>query len=54
MKNKMHPIQIYVPNELLAKLRELRQFGFSPSAVLREAAITAVDSKLEKARKVGL
>ena len=54
MKNKMHPIQIYVPAELISKLKELREFGFSPSAVIREAAVNAVNSKLEKARKADL
>jgi hypothetical protein len=54
MKNKMIPIQIYVPAELVAKLKELREHGFSPSAVIREAAVHSVNSKLEKARRAGL
>ena len=54
MKNKMKPIQIYVPAELVEKLKELREFGFSPSAVMREAAVNAVNGKLEKAKRAGL
>ena len=53
-KRNLRPIQLRVPEELVAKLDELKKHGFSPAAVLREAAIAAVDSKLEKAKKAGI
>ena len=56
MENRKNlvPLQIRVPESLLKKLAELKQHGFSPSAVLRDAAIAAVDEKLEKAKKAGI
>lgn len=55
MENKnLVPLQIRVPESLVKKLAELKQHGFSPSAVLRDAAIAAVDEKLEKAKRAGL
>lgn len=55
MKNKnLHPIQIRVPESLLAKIAELKSYGFSPAEVLRQGAIETVDNKLGKAKKAGL
>lgn len=50
----MIPLQIRVPENLIEKLAELKKHGFSPSAVLRDAAMAAVDEKLEKARRAGI
>jgi metal-responsive CopG/Arc/MetJ family transcriptional regulator len=53
-KRNLKPIQLRVPEDLVAKLDELKKHGFSPSAVLRDAAIAAVDEKLEKAKRAGI
>ena len=50
----LHPIQLRVPENLLTKLEELKQHGFSPAEVLRQGVIEAVNAKLEKARKAGI
>lgn len=53
-KKTLTPLQIRVPQSLIAKLAELKAHGFNVSSVLREAAARGVDEKLEKIKKAGL
>lgn len=43
---------IRLPPEEIEKLRKLKELGFSPSAILRSAAMQAIREKLEFAKRM--
>ena len=46
------PILLRLDVEYADKIKQLRDYGFSPSEIMRQAVSKAVDEKLSMARKM--
>jgi predicted DNA-binding protein len=52
MRGNLREYMIRLPPEEIEKLRKLKELGFSPSAILRSAAMQAIREKLEFAKRM--